>query len=63
MSYGQMVEDVKLSVNGKADVSFYGRGGGIVPTPTEILDQIRHAFGKAPGVSHYRRTQGTEVTR
>ena len=63
MSHGQMVEDVKLSVNGKAEVSFYGRSGGIVPTPMEILDQIRHSFGKAPGVSHYRATQGTEVTK
>ena len=37
MSMGQMVEDVRLAVNGMADVSFYGRTGGAVPTPTEIL--------------------------
>ncbi|PLV55594.1 3-methyl-2-oxobutanoate dehydrogenase subunit VorB [Thermotoga sp. SG1] len=36
MSSGQMVEDVKLSVNGKVPVYFYGRMGGIVPTPEEI---------------------------
>ncbi|PLV60134.1 3-methyl-2-oxobutanoate dehydrogenase subunit VorB [Thermotoga sp. KOL6] len=36
MSSGQMVEDVRLAVNGKAPVYFYGRMGGIVPTPNEI---------------------------
>ncbi|MDI6829389.1 MAG: 3-methyl-2-oxobutanoate dehydrogenase subunit beta, partial [Armatimonadota bacterium] len=40
MSAGQMVEDVKLSVNGKAEVDFYGRLGGIVPSPNEILEQV-----------------------
>jgi 2-oxoglutarate ferredoxin oxidoreductase subunit alpha len=40
MSAGQMVEDVRLSVNGKAEVEFYGRLGGIVPSPIEILEQI-----------------------
>ena len=38
MSRGQMVEDVRLAVNGMADVAFYGRTGGAVPTPTEILN-------------------------
>ncbi|GAJ06153.1 unnamed protein product, partial [marine sediment metagenome] len=37
MSLGQMVEDVKLAVNGKAEVNFYGRAGGIIPSPEEIL--------------------------
>lgn len=41
MSYGQMVEDVKLAVNGKSNVEFYGRSAGVVPTPAEILDAIR----------------------
>lgn len=57
MSHGQMVEDVRLAVNGKAEVGFYGRSGGVVPTPTEVLDQIRLAFGKSPGVSQYCRTE------
>lgn len=35
---GQMVEDVRLAVNGKCKVAFYGRMGGIIPTPTEVLD-------------------------
>jgi 2-oxoglutarate ferredoxin oxidoreductase subunit alpha len=41
MSCGQMVEDVKLAVAGKAPVLFYGRPGGGVPTVEEILDKIR----------------------
>ncbi|MFW6021967.1 MAG: 3-methyl-2-oxobutanoate dehydrogenase subunit VorB [Halanaerobiaceae bacterium] len=40
MSSGQMVEDVKLAVNGKKPVSFYGRSGGMVPTHEEIFDVI-----------------------
>ncbi len=41
MSMGQMVEDVRLAVNGKKPVGFFGRTGGIVPTPDEICDAIR----------------------
>jgi len=40
MSVGQMVEDVKLVVNGRKPVSNYGRTGGILPTAEEILDVI-----------------------
>ncbi len=41
MSMGQMVEDVRLAVGGKTKVHFFGRTGGIIPTPTEIADKIR----------------------
>jgi 2-oxoglutarate ferredoxin oxidoreductase subunit alpha len=51
MSCGQMVEDVRLAVCGTAEVSFYGRTGGVVPTPTEILNQVRAKFGKPPVIS------------
>lgn len=40
MSAGQMVEDVRLAVNGASAVDFYGRLGGIVPSPVEILEQV-----------------------
>ncbi|MCF6270589.1 MAG: 3-methyl-2-oxobutanoate dehydrogenase subunit VorB [Melioribacteraceae bacterium] len=40
MNAGQMVEDVKLSVEGKVPVEFHGRMGGIVPTPDEILEAL-----------------------
>ncbi len=41
MSLGQMVDDVKIAVNGKAPVKFYGRAGGAIPTVEEILEIIR----------------------
>jgi len=40
MSAGQMVEDVRLAVNGKREVHFYGRMGGGIPTEAEIVRQI-----------------------
>ncbi|MBI4810978.1 MAG: 3-methyl-2-oxobutanoate dehydrogenase subunit VorB [Ignavibacteriales bacterium] len=41
MNAGQMVEDVRLGVNGKIPVNFYGRMGGIIPTPEEILQTLQ----------------------
>ncbi len=41
MSCGQMVEDVRLAVNGAKPVHFYGRSGGIVPTPDEVLSVVK----------------------
>ena len=43
MSMGQMVDDVRLAANGACPVSFYGRTGGMVPTPEEILAEIEKA--------------------
>jgi len=40
MSMGQMVDDVRLAVEGKVPVDFYGRTGGIIPTPKEVFDKI-----------------------
>ena len=40
MSMGQMVEDVQLAVNGQRPVYFYGRSGGNVPTPAEIVAEV-----------------------
>lgn len=44
MSLGQMIEDVKLGVCGKARVEFYGRTGGMVPTYDEIIYQTQQLF-------------------
>lgn len=41
MNTGQMLEDVRLAVSGKTPVEFYGRLGGVVPFPDEILSEIR----------------------
>ena len=38
---GQMVEDVKLSVNGDVPVEYFGRLGGIVPDPDEIVNALK----------------------
>lgn len=44
LNAGQMVEDVKLAVNGKVPVEHFGRLGGIVPDPNEVLDAIKQKF-------------------
>ncbi|MBU0955429.1 MAG: 3-methyl-2-oxobutanoate dehydrogenase subunit beta, partial [Spirochaetes bacterium] len=46
MSMGQMVEDVRLTVNGRSEVLFYGRCGGVIPTEEEVLAEIKRLLGK-----------------
>ena len=41
MSAGQMVEDVRLTVNGKVPVEHFGRMGGMIPSPNEVLDAVK----------------------
>jgi len=41
MSMGQMVEDVSMSVQGKLPVSWYGKCGGDIPTPEEVIEAIQ----------------------
>ena len=40
LNMGQMVQDVRLAVNGRATVDFFGRTGGVLPTPEEVLVAI-----------------------
>ncbi len=47
MSMGQMVDDLRLTVNGRKPVHFYGRTGGIIPTPAEVLGEIEKIVGGA----------------
>ena len=47
MSGGQMLDDVRLAVNGKVPVDFYGRMGGMVPLPDEVFEQIQELNKKA----------------
>jgi 2-oxoglutarate ferredoxin oxidoreductase subunit alpha len=47
MSLGQMVEDVRLGVCGKAHVSFYGRTGGMIPSYEEIVSQTEKLLKEA----------------
>ncbi len=44
LSLGQMIEDVKLAVGDTTPVEFYGRQGGMVPTPEELLEQVKEKF-------------------
>lgn len=46
LNAGQMVEDVRLAVNGKIPVEFYGRLGGMVPTPEEIVTNLENLITK-----------------
>ena len=41
MSMGQMVEDVSMSLQGKLPVSWYGKCGGDIPTPEEVIDAVK----------------------
>jgi 2-oxoglutarate/2-oxoacid ferredoxin oxidoreductase subunit alpha len=42
LNTGQMLEDVRLAVNGRKRVEFYGRTGGMIPTQDEIMRVIRN---------------------
>lgn len=44
LNAGQMVEDVRLAVDQSVPVRHYGRTGGIVPNPQEVLDALRRDF-------------------
>ncbi len=47
MSCGQMVDDVRLAVNGRIPVAFYGRSGGVIPVPEELVQQVKKILGRA----------------
>lgn len=47
MSMGQMVDDIKISSNGRWPVHFYGRSGGMVPTPEGVMEKVRELVGGA----------------
>jgi 2-oxoglutarate ferredoxin oxidoreductase subunit alpha len=46
MSTGQMLEDVQIALAGKADITFHGRPGGVVPTPIEFSRIIYREYQK-----------------
>jgi 2-oxoglutarate ferredoxin oxidoreductase subunit alpha len=48
MNSGQMLEDVRLAVNGRTPIEFYGRLGGVVPFPDEILSEIQRLAKETP---------------
>ena len=46
MNNGQMVDDVKLAIQCKRPVEFYGRMGGVVPTLGELLTEAKKLVEK-----------------
>jgi len=44
MNMGQMVDDVKLALEGQGEVAFYGRPGGVLATPSEVLRVISRLY-------------------
>jgi 2-oxoglutarate ferredoxin oxidoreductase subunit alpha len=48
MNTGQMVEDVRLAINGRSEVLFYGRPGGSILTPEEVQEKIQHLLNHQP---------------
>jgi 2-oxoglutarate ferredoxin oxidoreductase subunit alpha len=46
MNSGQMLQDVKLAVEGTCPVEFHGRMGGMVPSPEEIIEKFEEKFIK-----------------
>jgi len=51
LSLGQMVEDVRLAVEGRCPVRFLGRSGGIVITPDEMLAAVQALAGHSPATA------------
>ncbi|MBR9977475.1 MAG: 3-methyl-2-oxobutanoate dehydrogenase subunit VorB [Bacteroidetes bacterium] len=46
LNAGQMVEDVRLGVNGRCPVGHYGRMGGIIPSPEEVVAVVKDMYSK-----------------
>jgi len=46
MNAGQMIEDIQLAVNGKAPVAHYGRMGGMIPSPSDVLAHVESELKK-----------------
>lgn len=70
MNTGQMLEDVELANKGRVPIRFYGRPGGVVPFPDEILDEIHHLVQHPPALDEdprlawlERMTKGNGGTR
>ncbi len=52
LSVGQMVDDVRLALEGRKPVEFYGRVGGVVPTAEEVLAVLEHKFALQEELVH-----------
>jgi 2-oxoglutarate ferredoxin oxidoreductase subunit alpha len=57
LSAGQMLEDVRLAVEGRCPVGFHGRMGGLVPTPDEVVGALKALAAKVEGTRQREREQ------
>ena len=57
LSSGQMVEDVRLAVEGRCPVGFHGRMGGLVPTPDEVVGALKALHGKVERTREHERDE------
>ncbi|MBU2027057.1 MAG: 3-methyl-2-oxobutanoate dehydrogenase subunit VorB [Proteobacteria bacterium] len=54
LSTGQMLEDVRLALQGFARIGFHGRPGGVVPTPAELANVVMRQYDRKRGIiEHY----------
>ncbi len=58
LSAGQLVEDVRLAIEGSVPVFHHGRMGGMVPSPDEVVAAMRRAWSVTPGSNPVSRTGG-----
>ena len=52
MSMGQMIDDIRLTLNGRLPIEFYGRSGGMIPEPAAVKDKLAELatrYGSAKG--------------
>ena len=61
LNAGQMVEDVKLSVEHKVTVEHFGRTGGIIHTPEEVLEALEQKIIKNGQFSRYHKTRASSL--
>jgi 2-oxoglutarate ferredoxin oxidoreductase subunit alpha len=54
LSTGQMLEDVRLAIQGMARIGFYGRPGGVVPTPAQLANVVLRQYDRKQGITEFR---------
>jgi 2-oxoglutarate ferredoxin oxidoreductase subunit alpha len=51
LSTGQMLEDVRLAIQGYAKIGFHGRPGGVVPTPVQLANVVMRQYDRKQGIT------------
>jgi 2-oxoglutarate ferredoxin oxidoreductase subunit alpha len=53
LSAGQMLEDVRLAIQGYAKIGFHGRPGGVVPTPVQLANVVMRQYDRKQGITEH----------